>query len=289
MWPSLRPGSGYGCTSWCAGSRPGATYCMRMPVERVMELQAGCGNWVPSRGRTHSARVPARALSPCYPTAARYLATRSAGTRPRSLMSWPFSRAQARTATVSTVLGLRPGRAGARARRSADLAGVGNVAPERGTQLLVVLAAEVYFVFSAVQGEADGSVGLAAIDVVDEQGLDSLGHANYSVTWRMGLSSIGVMDGLQECRTHRKGSVHRPVKESLQPKRLPSVSPSTPKADHRLRKFWQLPDGERGVSSAKFPLRSGFSPPGRSLPRALGTLCPCMNARNMPCPGIGSS
>src|SRR5258708_23988993 len=83
------------------------------------------------------------------------------------------------------------------ARRSADLAGVVDVTPERGTQLLVVLAAEVYFVFSPVQGEADGSVGLAAIDVVDEQGLDSLGHVNCSVMWRVGPSSISGIDCLK--------------------------------------------------------------------------------------------
>jgi len=57
-----------------------------------------------------SARGPARALLPHYPTVSRYLATSSAGTRPRSLISWPFSRAQARMATVSTELGRRPGR-----------------------------------------------------------------------------------------------------------------------------------------------------------------------------------
>jgi hypothetical protein len=45
------------------------------------------------------------------PVAAWYFATRSAGTRPRSLLSYPFSRAQARTATVSTALALRPPRA----------------------------------------------------------------------------------------------------------------------------------------------------------------------------------
>jgi hypothetical protein len=39
------------------------------------------------------------------------LATMSAGTWPRTLMSMPCSRAQVRTATVSTVLGLRPPRA----------------------------------------------------------------------------------------------------------------------------------------------------------------------------------
>lgn len=48
-----------------------------------------------------------RAISGC----ARYLATMSAGTWPRTLMSMPCSRAQVRTATVSTVLGLRPPRA----------------------------------------------------------------------------------------------------------------------------------------------------------------------------------
>src|SRR5258708_33724181 len=91
------------------------------------------------------------------------------------------------------------------ARRSADLAGVVDVTSERGTQLLVVLAAEVYFVFSAVQGEADGSVGLAAIDVVDEQGLDSLGHVNCSVMWRVGPSSISGIGRLRS--TRRTGKV----------------------------------------------------------------------------------
>src|SRR5258708_24858806 len=49
--------------------------------------------------------------------------------------------------------------------RSADLAGVVDVTSERATQLLVVLPAAVYFAFSAVQGDADASVGLPPIDV----------------------------------------------------------------------------------------------------------------------------
>src|SRR5258708_8184015 len=65
---------------------------------------------------------------------------------------------------------------GSAAGRPAQLAGVGDIGSQGGAEFFVVLSAEVDFVFRAVQGEADGAVGLAAVDVVDEQGLDLLGH-----------------------------------------------------------------------------------------------------------------
>jgi hypothetical protein len=68
------------------------------------------------------------------------------------------------------------GGGGCLARGAGDLAGAGDVRAERGAQLVVVLAAEVDFVFCPVKGEADGAVGLAAVDVVDEERLDLLGY-----------------------------------------------------------------------------------------------------------------
>jgi hypothetical protein len=43
-------------------------------------------------------------------------------------------------------------------------------------ELVVVRGAEVDLVFRAVQAEADGAGRLAAVEVVNEQGLNSLGH-----------------------------------------------------------------------------------------------------------------
>jgi len=64
--------------------------------------------------------------------------------------------------------------------RPADLAGMLDVLPQRGAQFVAVLAAQVDFIGSAVEGETDGALGLAAIDVVNEQRLDSLRHTAYS-------------------------------------------------------------------------------------------------------------
>jgi hypothetical protein len=55
-----------------------------------------------------------------------------------------------------------------------------DVLPQRGAQFVAVLAAQVDFIGSAVEGETDGALGLAAIDVVNEQHLDSLRHTAYS-------------------------------------------------------------------------------------------------------------
>src|SRR4051794_31723793 len=71
---------------------------------------------------------------------------------------------------------------GGTAPTAADLAGVGNVGLQGIAQLVTVLGAEVDFVLGAVQGEADGALGLAAVDVVDEHCLDLLGHGMLHVS-----------------------------------------------------------------------------------------------------------
>jgi hypothetical protein len=59
---------------------------------------------------------------------------------------------------------------------AADLARVGHVLAERRAQLVGVLGAEVDLVFSPVQRKAHRALGLAAVDVVNEEGLDLLSH-----------------------------------------------------------------------------------------------------------------
>ena len=109
------------------------------------------------------------------PAASRYLATTSAGTRPRSLMSMPWSLAQARTAWVSMALAFR------RAPRltpagAADLTGMGDVCLQRGAQFLAVRSVQVDLIVGAVQAKADGALGVTAVNVVDVKGLHLLGH-----------------------------------------------------------------------------------------------------------------
>jgi hypothetical protein len=51
-----------------------------------------------------------------------------------------------------------------------------DVFPECGVQLVGVLGAEVDLVFSAVEGKSDSACCLAAVEVINEKGLDPLGH-----------------------------------------------------------------------------------------------------------------
>jgi hypothetical protein len=62
---------------------------------------------------------------------------------------------------------------------------VGDVGSQSGAKFFVVLAAEVDLVLGAIEGEADGPLRLAAVYVIDEQGLDFLGHVNCSMMWRV--------------------------------------------------------------------------------------------------------
>jgi hypothetical protein len=60
--------------------------------------------------------------------------------------------------------------------RAAGPPGVREVLLQCLAELVVVRGAEVDLVFRAVQAEADGAGRLAAVEVVNEQGLNSLGH-----------------------------------------------------------------------------------------------------------------
>jgi hypothetical protein len=76
--------------------------------------------------------------------------------------------------------GVRGGRAPAAAGSpagAADLAGVRDERLQGVAQCLAVRRAQVDFIVGAVQGEADGPLGLAAVDVIDVEGLDFLGYA----------------------------------------------------------------------------------------------------------------
>jgi hypothetical protein len=59
---------------------------------------------------------------------------------------------------------------------AAGLAGVVDVFPQRRVQFFGVLSAQVDFVAHAVEAEPDGACGLAAVDVVDVEGLYFLSH-----------------------------------------------------------------------------------------------------------------
>ena len=64
---------------------------------------------------------------------------------------------------------------------AADLAGVVDVCPQRGVELVGVLSAQVDFIVSTVQAEPDGASRLAAVDVIDVESLHFLSHDNCSV------------------------------------------------------------------------------------------------------------
>ena len=98
------------------------------------------------------------------PVAALNLATSSAGTRPRSFTSMPCAFAHSRTSVVFSPL--------SGPRRPGDP----YVAGQRIAQFPGVLGVQVDLVLRAVQAEANGSLGGAAIKVVDKQGLYLLSH-----------------------------------------------------------------------------------------------------------------
>jgi hypothetical protein len=58
-----------------------------------------------------------------------------------------------------------------------------DVLAQRIAQLGVVGGAEVYFIVGAIEAKADGAFCLAAVDVVDEERLDLLGHGAPFVGW----------------------------------------------------------------------------------------------------------
>jgi len=62
--------------------------------------------------------------------------------------------------------------------RAAELAGMRNVLLQSGTQFLAVRRAKVDLVLGAVQAEADGALGLTAVNVIDVESLYLLGHGN---------------------------------------------------------------------------------------------------------------
>src|SRR3984957_11976908 len=72
-------------------------------------------------------------------------------------------------AAVAPAAGRAPGRA-------AGPPGVREVLPQCLAQLVAVRGAEVDLVFRAVQAEADGAGRLAAVEVINEQRLNSLSH-----------------------------------------------------------------------------------------------------------------
>jgi hypothetical protein len=63
-----------------------------------------------------------------------------------------------------------------RTRRASGLACTGEERCKRVPEELSILGAEVDLVVLAVQGESDGLVGLAAVEVVKQQDFDTLGH-----------------------------------------------------------------------------------------------------------------
>jgi hypothetical protein len=63
----------------------------------------------------------------------------------------------------------------------ADAAGGGHIACQSVPQLLGVLGVQVDLVLGAVEAEPDSAFGLAAVEVVDEEGLDLLGYDCCSV------------------------------------------------------------------------------------------------------------
>src|SRR6185437_7349891 len=71
--------------------------------------------------------------------------------------------------------------AGWRPGAGADAAAGGHIACQGVSQFLCVLGVEVDLVVGAVQSEADSAFGLAAVEVIDEEGLYFLGHDGCSV------------------------------------------------------------------------------------------------------------
>src|SRR2546429_7750821 len=107
---------------------------------------------------------------PCWPVAALNLATRSAGPRPRSFTLMPCARARARISVVfrppagprrlprAGLRALPPTRRAASTYRPAHRA----IPGMPGVQFDLILG--------TVQSEADGTLGGAAVDVIDEAG-----------------------------------------------------------------------------------------------------------------------
>ena len=113
------------------------------------------------------------------PVAVLYCSTTPAGTRPRSLTSMPCPLAHSRTLAVSTVALPRRARAVLLAVPPARRA-CARYSLQCLAELVAVRGAEVDLVFRAVQAEADGAGRLAAVEVINQQRLNSLGHEKTS-------------------------------------------------------------------------------------------------------------
>ena len=126
---------------------------------------------------TSSCRPNLETFGLYFSVAARNLTISSAGTRPRSLTSMPCALAHSRTSVSVESARLRSApRAGWPAGISADPACCADVACERFAQLLGVFGVQVDLVLGAVQPEANGTVGLGAVNIIDEDGLHFLSH-----------------------------------------------------------------------------------------------------------------
>jgi hypothetical protein len=111
---------------------------------------------------------------PAYSPAALYFSMTSAGTRPRSLMSMPAALAHARTLRVSCAPS--PRRPGDRAVPCRRPCGYGSRTRRAPCAVPRCARCSGRSRSPAVQAELDRPLGWAAVDVVDKQSLDLLGH-----------------------------------------------------------------------------------------------------------------
>ena len=204
-----------------------------------------------------------------FRVAALNLATRSAGTRPRSFTSMPCALAHSRTSVLSAppAGALRPPRAGRHAPPPADCAA--RTWRQRIPQRLGVPGVRVDLILGAVQPEADSALSLAAIKVLDEQGL--------YVFWATGLPfphCLIISPGqLKLTRAQLLGSVSRSkAREAIAPhRRLCADQISTAAARNEYRSPCSRRVPGRQVAGLR-AIRAAIRSQSRHCPRPTGTV-----------------
>jgi hypothetical protein len=209
-----------------------------------------------------------------FRVAALNLATRSAGTRPRSFTSMPCALVHSRTSVLSAPAAgaLRPPRAGRHAPPPAGCAA--RTWRQRIPQRLGVPGVQVDLILGAVQPEADSALSLAAIKVLDEQGLYLLGH-------RFAISSLPHHQPrpaeTYKSATTRILSAHKPVRPSRRTGAYVPIRSLRPAArdEYRSQCIRRVP--RREVAGLRAI---------RAATRSQSWHCPCLEGTVRPSPHV---
>ena len=166
------------CSSWThRGPRSNLFYAAH--AGPVIPSAHGCAFRAHSViGMWASCRDPhkIRTAQPCWPVADLNLTIRSAGTLPRSFTSMPCALAHPRHSSCSGLLLLRVGCHGLACGRCHRPGGPHPRTGPAHPAILRVPGVQIDLILGAVQPEAERPLGRAAVEIINEQGLNLLSH-----------------------------------------------------------------------------------------------------------------